>query len=31
MVFIQGIIYLKQKNGAYKIKLDEYKSIGNYR
>ena len=27
IVFIQGIIYLKQNYGAYVINLDEYKSI----
>ena len=30
MVFIQEIIYLKKKNGAYIINLDEYESIGTH-
>ena len=29
-VFIQEIIFLKKKNGAYIINLDEYESIGNH-
>ena len=30
MVFIQEIIYLKEKDVAYVINLDEYESIGNH-
>ena len=29
-VFIQEITFLKKKNGAYIINLDEYESIGNH-
>ena len=30
MVFIQEIIYLKKKDGAFMINLDEYESIGTH-
>ena len=30
MVFIQEIIYLKQRMGQYVLNLDKYESIGNH-
>ena len=30
MVFIQEIIYLKEKDGTYVINIDEFKSVGTH-